>query len=54
MARMLALLARGDEGQDLIEYGVLAAFLSVAAVAVVRALGPLIDALYQLVRAALT
>ena len=42
-----------DEGQDLIEYGVLAAFISVVAVVTIRAIGPLVDAFYQNIVAAL-
>ena len=33
-----------EDGQDLVEYGLLAAFLSIAAVVVVRASGPLVHA----------
>ena len=37
---------REEHGQDLVEYGLLAAFLSIAAVVVLRAIGPLVSALY--------
>ena len=39
-----------DDGQDLTEYGLLAAFISVVAVITVRNIGPLVDALYQVVQ----
>lgn len=42
-----------DRGQDIIEYGVLAAFVSIAAVATIRIIGPLLLPLFALVRAAL-
>ena len=42
-----------ETGQDLIEYGVLAAFLSVVALVTIRSIGPLVDAFYQNIVAAL-
>jgi Flp pilus assembly pilin Flp len=50
---LLVDLLRKDDGEDLIEYGVLAAFLSVVALATIRAIGPLVGALFQDVLAAL-
>jgi Flp pilus assembly pilin Flp len=47
-------LIRKDEGQDMIEYAVLAAFISIIAIATIRTIGPLIDAIYVAVAAALT
>ena len=44
---------KDESGQDIIEYGVLAAFVSVAAVATVRVIGPLLLPLFALVAAAL-
>jgi Flp pilus assembly pilin Flp len=45
---------RQDEGQDIVEYGLLAAFISISAVLVIKILGPLLVPLYQSVKAALT
>lgn len=38
-----------DKGQDLTEYGLLAGFISIAAVATLRAIGPLVFNLYGVV-----
>lgn len=54
MRMMLRRLLRMEEGQDLIEYGLLAAFISVAAILAIRAIGPLIIPLYEAVTTALT
>ena len=44
----------GDErGQDLIEYGLLASFLSIAAIAVLRTIGVPIVAMFQKILSAL-
>jgi Flp pilus assembly pilin Flp len=43
-----------DEGEDIIEYGVLAAFVSIVAVATVRTIGPLLLPFYTVIVAALT
>jgi Flp pilus assembly pilin Flp len=51
---MLMRIIRDEEGQDMIEYGILAAFISVAAVIAIKAIGPLVDALYVVVQTALT
>lgn len=50
--RDISHLLHDEEGQDLTEYGLLAAFISITAVLTIRNFGPLIDALYQLVAAA--
>ena len=47
-------LVREERGQDIMEYGVLAAFISVAAVAVIRTIGPLVAALFAQVLTALS
>ena len=36
-----------DEGQDMVVYGLLAAFISIVAIAALKAIGPLINGLYQ-------
>jgi Flp pilus assembly pilin Flp len=45
---------RDEGGQDLIEYGLLASFLSVSAIAVLRIFGGPIVAMFQLVLDALS
>jgi Flp pilus assembly pilin Flp len=39
-------LLRDDEGQDVVEYGLLAAFISVFAIITIKAIGPLVNDLY--------
>ena len=39
-------LLRNDEGQDMVEYGLLAAFISIVAIAALQAIGPLVNAVY--------
>jgi Flp pilus assembly pilin Flp len=46
-------LVRNDEGQDVVEYGLLAALISIAAVLTIQLIGPLVDAMYQQVLAVL-
>ena len=43
-----------DSGQDMIEYGLLAAFVSIVAIASLRAIGPLVNTIYVNVQNALT
>ena len=43
-----------DEGQDMVEYALLAAFISIVAVAVIKLIGPLLNTLYTNVKNALT
>lgn len=44
---------REDDGQDMIEYGLLAAFISIVAIVALRAIGPLVNAVYVAVQNAL-
>jgi Flp pilus assembly pilin Flp len=46
-------LLRDEQGQDMVEYGLLAAFLSIAALLTVKAIGPLVAALYQVIHDAI-
>jgi len=46
-------LVRDEDGQDMIEYGVLAAFIAVVAIATIRAIGPLIANLFASIPPAL-
>jgi len=45
---------REDEGQDMVEYALLAAFISIVAIVVIKAIGPLVNTIYQNVKDALT
>ena len=51
---MLRKLFADERGQDLIEYGLLAAFISVVALATIKLIGPLFVPLYESVKTALT
>jgi Flp pilus assembly pilin Flp len=42
-----------EKGQDLIEYGLLASFISISAVVVIRLIGPLVNAMWVAIHAAL-
>ena len=46
-------LVQRDEGQDMIEYAVLAAFISIVAIAVIKTIGPLVNTIYTNIVAAL-
>lgn len=46
MKNLLQRLVREDDGQDLIEYALLAAFISLAAVAAITQLGTAINNIY--------
>jgi Flp pilus assembly pilin Flp len=39
-------ILRDDSGQDVVEYGLLAAFISVFAIITIKAIGPLVNDLY--------
>jgi Flp pilus assembly pilin Flp len=41
---------RDQEGQDTVEYGLLAAFISIAALLAIKAIGPLVNSLYVKVK----
>ena len=51
---MLKKLFRDEKGQDMIEYALLAAFISIVAIAVIKLIGPLINDIYVDVKDALT
>jgi Flp pilus assembly pilin Flp len=53
MKTLLIRLAREEDAQDLIEYALLAAFISLAALAVLMTLGPVIKGKFQEVQDAL-
>ena len=46
-------ILRNDEGQDMVEYGLLAAFISIVAIAALQAIGPLVNAVYVSIQNAL-
>ncbi|HZL85376.1 MAG TPA: Flp family type IVb pilin [Candidatus Krumholzibacteria bacterium] len=52
--RFLRNLLRKEDGQDMVEYALLAAFISIVAIVTIRNIGPLVDAVYQNVQSALT
>lgn len=52
--RFLSKLIREEKGQDMVEYALLAAFISIVAIVTIRNIGPLVDAVYQNVQAALS
>jgi Flp pilus assembly pilin Flp len=45
---------RDDSGQDMVEYGLLAAFISIVAIAALTAIKPLVSAIYVKVQNSLT
>jgi Flp pilus assembly pilin Flp len=47
-------LLRKEDGQDMVEYALLAAFISIIAIVTIRNIGPLVDAIYQNVQSALS
>jgi Flp pilus assembly pilin Flp len=54
MPKKLRNLFKDERGQDIIEYGLLASFISIVALATIKLIGPLIVPLYEAVKAALT
>jgi Flp pilus assembly pilin Flp len=51
---MLQKLIRNSKGQDMVEYALLASFISIVAIATLRLIGPLVLAIYVAIQAALT
>ncbi|MEW5796518.1 MAG: Flp family type IVb pilin [Candidatus Zixiibacteriota bacterium] len=51
---MLSKLIRDEKGQDMVEYALLASFISIVAIATLRLIGPLVDGIYQDIEAALS
>ena len=54
MLTHLVSLLRREDGQDLIEYGLLGAFISIVSIVAIQAIGPLINDLYILIQNAIT
>jgi Flp pilus assembly pilin Flp len=53
MIRKLNSLLHRDEGQDMIEYALLAAFISIVAILALQTIGPLVNGIYVNVQTAL-
>lgn len=51
---MFKRLFREESGQDMVEYALLASFISIVAIATLRLIGPLVNAIYVDIQAALT
>lgn len=51
---MLKKLFRDERGEDMIEYALLAAFISIAAVAMIKLIGPILVTLFTNVKNALS
>lgn len=51
---MLSKLFRDEKGQDMVEYALLASFISIVAIATLRLIGPLVDGIYKDIQAALS
>jgi pilus assembly protein Flp/PilA len=54
MGRFMRNLHRDESGQDVIEYGVLAAFISIVAIATIKLIGPQITTIFTNIKTALT
>ncbi len=54
MKQFFAKLVKEESGQDMVEYALLAAFISIVAIVTIRNIGPLVDAVYTNVEAALS
>jgi Flp pilus assembly pilin Flp len=53
MLKKLRNLFRDEGGQDIIEYGLLAFFISIVAIGIIKLIGPLLETIYQAVHDAL-
>lgn len=51
---MLRNFIRDEKGQDMVEYALLASFISIVAIATLRLIGPLVDAIYVEIEGALS
>ena len=51
---MLSRLFRDEKGQDMVEYALLASFISIVAIAALTAIGPLVVTIYTAIQTALT
>ncbi|HKW13613.1 MAG TPA: hypothetical protein VJS69_03920 [Candidatus Krumholzibacteria bacterium] len=46
-------LVKAESGEDLVEYGLLAAFIAISAVTTLRLIEPLVSALWDVIQAAI-
>jgi Flp pilus assembly pilin Flp len=53
MLRKINSVIRKEDGNDMIEYALLAAFISIVAIVALQAIGPLVNAIYLDIQAAL-
>jgi Flp pilus assembly pilin Flp len=53
MLRKINSVIRKEDGNDMIEYALLAAFISIVAIVALQAIGPLVNGIYQNIQAAL-
>jgi len=53
MKRLVARLTRSDEGQDLIEYGLLVGVITIGAIAAIQLIGPAVAGYFSNLAAAL-
>jgi len=53
MLRKLRNLFKDESGQDMVEYALLAAFISIVAIATIELIGPLVEGIYEDIRLAL-
>jgi Flp pilus assembly pilin Flp len=51
---MLKRFVKDENGQDMVEYGLLASFISIVALATIKLIGPLVAVLYDSVIAAMS
>ena len=51
--KFLKRFLREEDGQDMVEYGLLASFISIVAILALQAIGPLVNAVYVAVQNAL-
>jgi len=53
MKRLIAKLVRSDDGQDLIEYGLLVGIITIGAIAAIQLVGPKVAAYFTNLNAAM-
>jgi len=54
MKNLIQRFIREEEGQDIIEYALLAAFISIVAIAAIKLIGPQVSTYFHNVQTALT
>jgi Flp pilus assembly pilin Flp len=54
MLKKLKGLFKDESGQDIIEYALLAFFISIVAIAIIKLIGPILVTIYTAIRDALT